>query len=119
MSRFDDFFDEDPPSGHAAQVMQAAASELESNRIRQAREKKKKAIWGILGLGFATAAGLALWNRQSQMEQEQAFGLMGFEDIEVDDVEILAMGEESLDAGEDWIEFLDSLDEIDELGEES
>ena len=104
-NRFDDFFDEQPPQGFSDRVMATAAPELERNRQMAQTQNKRKALWGILTAGFATAMGFVLWNRQ-QDQQEQNMALAAFTDVEVEDLDLLADSDEGL------VDLLEALDDI-------
>jgi hypothetical protein len=106
MSRFDDYFKEEPSSQHASRVMEAASSELEANRKRAelAKVQKRRTFLGILGLGAASAAAVLLWNRQNQNAEEN-LGLAAFEEMEAEDLDLLADLED-----EDLMDLLESLD---------
>jgi hypothetical protein len=112
MSRFDDFFEEAPPAGHADRVMRAAMPELERLQKVAKALGRRKIFWGFLTVSVASAAGLLLWNRQTALE-EQEMTVAAFDEVDSSaDVDMLA------EADADLFDLLQALDDKD-LEEES
>ena len=106
MSRFDDLLSEEPASKqHTENILARATEGLEKNR-KLARASRRRSLWGIFGLGLTAAFGFILWNLRVA-EEESELSLAAFTEVEVDDVDLLAAGDEG------FVEFLETLEDED------
>lgn len=103
MSKWNDFFDEQPPIHHAEKIMQAAEPIL----AQQARMRRRKFLLGWVGASFAAGLASVFGLIFYQRKQAENFQLVEFIDLEESDLAIAS--DQDFD-----IELLNDLDLLEE-----
>ncbi len=120
MNKWNDLMNEEPPSGHADRVMQAAKPELEKLAVgnRRAAWTKLFGSWEGLSAGGAIAAAVGgLWflaQRQSNTETGE-LEIVAFQESlgseSTEDLELLTVEDGDLDLLED-LELLEEMEDV-------